>query len=260
MRKHHGHRHHHGNNGLFGHPHDCHRYSLCIHGRCQPRFCPRGQYFLSSTRGEGQCVEGDMQMCRRMKIRHMAADMAETRFSCPTNEMGNFLNGHARDPANCERFYLCVEGNYFGFLCPSGFHWSAQKRHCDIPERAKCHEKYMEVIRPDEDEAEEEPDEEVSGSSGSGEVAPGLSTSGDSPLKLDRSVEELFAEDEEDDSHEHDESHSGHAHHAYGSGSVEPSSIEEVMTYIYVCRHSSLINLLQYTHLINLTQYHSIVF
>jgi len=46
--------------------------------------------------------------------------------------------GYKGDPANCSKYYQCVNGNYVSMSCGAGLNWNSKASYCDWPATAGC--------------------------------------------------------------------------------------------------------------------------
>lgn len=98
---------------------DCSSYFICMRGNEVPMNCAPGLHWSIT---ENRCMDPDDANCP-----------FDEPFSCP--ETGVHQLPH---PDNCEKYYLCVNGNEMEMTCPNDLHWSPHLNICTDPARAGC--------------------------------------------------------------------------------------------------------------------------
>jgi len=115
----------------IGHHFDCAWLWQCWEGDWWDLPCPEGQLFDTPT---GFCVDFDEATCRPgTHPNEPPIDPPPSDGICPPNGI-IFLPSEA----DCNEYFLCINGDKHPRNCRSDMHWNPEKDVCDYPYRAGC--------------------------------------------------------------------------------------------------------------------------
>lgn len=108
----------------ISHPDSCEKYILCVNGNEVKRRCAPGFHF---SRKLMSCVNPDIANCKE----------SERVWECPREDIsGNPV--FIPNTENCQKYYLCMNGDQISLRCPDGFHWSIDDQMCLPKMEANC--------------------------------------------------------------------------------------------------------------------------
>jgi hypothetical protein len=110
------------NNRFVSNKRGCAYYYTCVNETAHENFCPDGFWFNEPK-----------QLCDLPSNVQCILDLPEVNITCP--DVGIFQIPH---PYLCNRFFLCVNGNYEERICPDGEHFSNFDSSCVGKEFAYC--------------------------------------------------------------------------------------------------------------------------
>jgi Chitin binding Peritrophin-A domain len=117
-------------------PSACYRYFVCVEGSAVLQYCREGQYFDFFLQG---CDDIDRVYC---------ADGGGTVFPTPETTQASDVDHSMCDevpnyqylPSSeaCNRYYQCMNGQAFPFLCPVGQFFDEPRQTCDLEDNVDC--------------------------------------------------------------------------------------------------------------------------
>lgn len=108
----------------ISHPDSCEKYILCIGGAEVKRRCAPGLHFSREYRS---CVTPEMADCK---------EFVRT-WECPEeDDFGNLKL--IPNTENCQKYYICLNGDQIPLSCADGFHWSIDDENCLPKKDANC--------------------------------------------------------------------------------------------------------------------------
>lgn len=116
-----------GEDDYYPSPTSCTHFYRCIEGTPYPQTCPPSLVY-----------NPDAKMCDwPVNVPSCSSSRAlkKTRsngFSCPEP------NGNFNDPADCNRYYVCIDDTPVGNICPPGLYFDAANNVCNYAALVKC--------------------------------------------------------------------------------------------------------------------------
>jgi Chitin binding Peritrophin-A domain len=117
-------------------PSACYRFFLCADGKAHLQYCSEGQYFDYFLQG---CDDVERVYC---------ADGGGTVFPTPETTVAGDVDHSMCDGVPnyrylpsfeaCNRYYQCMNGRAFSFLCPVGQFFDEPRQTCDLEDNVDC--------------------------------------------------------------------------------------------------------------------------
>ncbi|XP_059608014.1 peritrophin-1-like [Phlebotomus argentipes] len=119
------------------HPESCNRYYRCVNGQIHDFACPFGMHW---SQGDKRCIFESQSSCR-INFPNLPDfpdwppwEPTEAPPNTPPTAAPHCIPGVMvawPDNHNCQRFYLCIEGDMWHMWCPPNTRFDYMTRRCD---------------------------------------------------------------------------------------------------------------------------------
>jgi len=118
----------------------CNTYFLCSEsqGTCSVHRCPINHIWISNGKNGGHCEENADKFHKCIENFKMNEN-EPYKFECPKIQGKKlFVNGFFGDENDCNSFYHCLNGNEYGYVCPTDLFWDITTGSCSSADRSFC--------------------------------------------------------------------------------------------------------------------------
>ncbi|CAH0390045.1 unnamed protein product [Bemisia tabaci] len=126
--------------GYYSHPEDCNSFYICASGKLMHHRCPSGLAWNS----EKKVCDWSYNVKCLQRTPYVAKPYSLNPSANPTyfiNYLGRYgacTENFAPHPTDCNKYLVCLWGQYQEQSCPAGLHWNYRTKNCDWPYLNVC--------------------------------------------------------------------------------------------------------------------------